>query len=226
MNKELNELLQENVDEKYREFHSSLCPGTENIIGVRVPVLRKIAKDISKGDWRKVISEIDNKYYEETMIEGLIIGYAKMPVEEKFEYIRNFVPKIDNWAVCDIVCSSLKIKEKDVLWKFINTYLESEKEFELRFVVVMYLDYFLTDKYIEQVLKNVDKIKSDKYYVQMAIAWLVSVAYVKQREVTEKYLLNNNLDTFTYNKALQKITESNRVEKEDKEKIKSLKRCQ
>ena len=226
MNKELNDLLQQNVDEKYRKFQSGLCPGINNILGVRIPILRKIAKNMAKGDWEKIISEIDNKYYEETMVEGLIIGYAKMPISNKINYLKSFVPKIDNWAVCDIVCSNLKIKEKDLLWDFINTYLESKNEFELRFVVVMYMDNFLTDEYIKKVFENINKIKTDKYYVQMAIAWLISVAYVKQKAITEKYLLNNNLDVFTYNKALQKIIESNRVEKEEKEKIKRLKKLQ
>ena len=226
MNKELNDLLQQNVDEKYRKFQSGLCPGINNILGVRIPILRKIAKNMAKGDWEKIISEIDNKYYEETMVEGLIIGYAKMPISNKINYLKSFVPKIDNWAVCDIVCSNLKIKEKDLLWDFINPYFVSKNEFELRFVVVMYMDNFLTDEYIKKVFENINKIKTDKYYVQMAIAWLISVAYVKQKAITEKYLLNNNLDVFTYNKALQKIIESNRVEKEEKEKIKRLKKLQ
>lgn len=224
MNKELDLLLKQNIDEKYREFHSKLCPTIDNILGVRVPVLRKIAKDLSKGDWQKTIKEIENISYEETLVEGLIIGYAKMPTADKLEYVKRFVPKIDNWATCDVFCSNLKIKEKDVLWDFLNNYIKSTNEFELRFAIVMYLDYFLTEEYIDTVLENIDNIKSDKYYVQMAIAWLISVAYIKQKETTKKYLENNNLDDFTYNKGLQKIIESNRVTKEEKEKIKRQKR--
>jgi len=223
---DLEMLIKQNIDEKYREFHSRLCPNINNILGVRVPILRKIAKDISKKEWQQVIENIKNESYEETLIEGLIIGYVKIPAENKLELVRKFVPKIDNWCTCDVFCSNIKIKEDKILWDFLSDYLKSNKEFELRFVIVMYLDYFLTDEYIEKVLENIDKIKCDKYYVQMAIAWLVSVAYVKQKEITKNYLLKNKLDIFTYNKALQKIIESNRVTKEEKEKIKNLKKLQ
>lgn len=223
MNKDLDLLLKQNIDEKYKKFHSSLCPNINNILGVRVPVLRKIAKDLSKENWKDIIKSIDNRFYEETLVEGLIIGYSKIPVQEKLEYVEKFVPKIDNWCTCDVFCSNLKIKEKDILWSFLDKYLISENEFELRFVIVMYLDYFLTDEYITNVLINIDNIKSDKYYVQMAIAWLISVAYIKQKQITKNYLLDNSLDAFTYNKALQKIIESNRVSKEEKEEIRKLK---
>lgn len=213
-------------DKKYQEFHSKLCPNIDNIIGVRLPELRKIAKEIAKTDWQTFIKNVKNEYYEETMVEGLVIGYAKMDIDKKLEYIKTFVPKIDNWAVCDCVCGNFKFKpnDKEAVWKFLETYFSSTKEFEVRFVLVMFLDYFLEDKYIKQVLELIDKLSKTSYYSQMAAAWTISVAYVKYPNETMEYLENNNLDNFTYNKALQKIIESYRVDKDTKTKIRSMKR--
>lgn len=224
----LLEKLEQNRDEEYRIFHSKLCPNIDNILGVRVPKLREIAKEISKTEnWQEILIQ-ESKYYEITMIQGLVIGYSKMDIDEKIKLIEEFIPKIDNWAVCDIFCSNLKIKEKDktTIWQFLNKYLESEDEFILRFVVIMYLGYFLTEEYIVRVLENIEKIKNDRYYTQMGIAWLISVAYVKQKDITIKYLTMSKLDNYTYNKAIQKIIESNRVTKEEKAKIRQFKRLQ
>ena len=104
MREELIERLFELRDIKYRDFHSGLCPGTANIIGVRIPMQRKLAQEIARGDFRKFLAEVQNEYYEETMIEGFVIAKAKLDLAERLELLRRFVPKIDNWAVCDSVC--------------------------------------------------------------------------------------------------------------------------
>ena len=226
MNDEVRKKILELADPKYKEFHSGLCPNTENIIGVRIPVLRKYAKELAKDDFRSYLSSIADDYYEEIMIKGMIIGLAKMETEERLNYISEFVPKIDNWAICDTFCAGLKFtnKNKDVVWEFIKKYQNSRKEFELRFLIVMLLDYYITDKYIDEVIKILDKTKHDGYYVKMAIAWTISVLYVKYPKITMEYLKNNTLDDFTYNKALQKIIESYRVSEEDKNIMRKMKR--
>lgn len=213
-------------DLKYKEFHSSLCPGINNIIGVRVPDIRKLVKKILKDDYIIYLDNISRDYYEEVMIEGLIIVTSKMSLDEKFLYLKKFVPKIDNWAICDTVCASFKFKdnELDEVWEFITKYKNSRNEFELRFMIVMMMDYFLVDKYIDKVIAIVDKISSGYYYTDMAVAWLISVMFVKDRERCLDYLYNNNLSTFTYNKALQKINESNRVSESDKKIICKMKK--
>lgn len=214
------------ADEKYKEFHSGLCPNTNNIIGVRVPILRNYAKEIAKGNFRKYLKEAQKEYYEEIMLQGMVIGLAKMECEERLEYIAKFIPKIDNWAVCDVTCAGLKFTKKnlDVVWSFLQTYLKSNKEFELRFVIVMLLDFYITEEYIDKVIRILDSIKHEGYYVKMAIAWAISVSYVKFPNKTIEYLKNNTLDNFTYNKALQKIIESYRVTEEDKKTIRAMKR--
>lgn len=212
------------ADEKYKEFHSGLCPNTKNIVGVRVPVLRNYAKELAKQDWRTYLENAQDEYYEEVMLQAMVIGLAKMPIEEKLQQIKKFVPKIDNWAVCDVACAGFKVKEKEQLWKLIKTYQNSKKEFELRFMLVMMLDHFVEEKYLQSIFSTIDTIKNDEYYVQMAVAWLLSVLYVKFPKETLAYLKTTTIDNFTFNKAIQKMIESYRVSKEDKEMLRTLKR--
>ena len=223
---DLRDKLFELSDDKFKTFHSRLCPNTDNIIGVRLPLLRQIAKEIAKGDWRNFLSNSKEEYYEEILINGLVIAYAKCDVEERLNYIESFVPKIDNWAICDSFCNTLKFvnKNKEIMWEFIQPYLRSYNEFEIRFAVVIILNYYITEDYIDLVLKTLDNIKHDGYYVKMAVAWAISMCFVKFEEKTMAYLKDNSLDDFTYNKSLQKICESLRIDKNTKELIKSMKR--
>ena len=223
---DLRDKLFELSDDKFKTFHSRLCPNTDNIIGVRLPLLRQLAKEIAKGDWRNFLSNSKEEYYEEILINGLVIAYAKCDVEERLNYIESFVPKIDNWAICDSFCNTLKFvnKNKEIMWEFIQPYLRSYNEFEIRFAVVIILNYYITEDYIDLVLKTLDNIKHDGYYVKMAVAWAISMCFVKFEEKTMAYLKDNSLDDFTYNKSLQKICESLRVDKNTKELIKSMKR--
>ena len=223
---DLRDKLFELSDDKFETFHSRLCPNTDNIIGVRLPLLRQLAKEIAKGDWRNFLSNSKEEYYEEILINGLVIAYAKCDVEERLNYIESFVPKIDNWAICDSFCNTLKFvnKNKEIMWEFIQPYLKSYNEFEIRFAVVIILNYYITEDYIDLVLKTLDNIKHDGYYVKMAVAWAISMCFIKFEEKTMAYLKDNSLDDFTYNKSLQKICESLRVDKNTKELIKSMKR--
>ena len=223
---DLRDKLFELSDDKFKTFHSRLCPNTDNIIGVRLQLLRQLAKEIAKGDWRNFLSNSKEEYYEEILINGLVIAYAKCDVEERLNYIESFVPKIDNWAICDSFCNTLKFvnKNKEIMLEFIQPYLRSYNEFEIRFAVVIILNYYITEDYINLVLKTLDNIKHDGYYVKMAVAWAISMCFVKFEEKTMAYLKDNSLDDFTYNKSLQKICESLRVDKNTKELIKSMKR--
>ena len=226
MNEEIEKRIFELADTKYKEFHSGLCPNINNIVGVRVPVLRNYAKELSKSDFRSYLDNAKNEYYEEIMLQGMVIGLSKMNLEERLRYVKKFVPKIDNWAICDVFCAGLKFanKNKQEVWKFLQQYKNSMEEFELRFFIVMLLDFYITDEYIKEVINILDNIKHEGYYVKMAIAWTISIAYIKYPEITMKYLINNTLDDFTYNKALQKIVESYRVSNQDKAIIRNMKR--
>ncbi|MCI8410908.1 MAG: DNA alkylation repair protein [Clostridia bacterium] len=228
MKEEIKSKLMDLSDKKYKEFHSGLCPGTDNIIGIRVPVLRNYAKELIKENTLKELLEnIDNEYYEEIMLQGMLIGLdKKQDINIIFDYIKEFVPKIDNWAVCDTFCAGLKItkKYKKEMWDFIQSYLKSDKEFEIRFAVVMILNYYIDEEYIEKDLQIFDNIKNQEYYVQMAVAWAISVCLIKFYDKTLKYLDICNLDKFTYNKSLQKAIESYRITAEQKDYLRTLKK--
>ena len=113
MKQKIKEKLLELADPKYKEFHSGLCPGTDNIIGVRVPVLRNYAKELAKEyQINELLKQIDNQYYEEIMLQGMLIGLAKQDFKTIQKQIEEFVPKIDNWAVCDVFCAGLKVTKK------------------------------------------------------------------------------------------------------------------
>ncbi|PEA55629.1 DNA alkylation repair protein [Bacillus pseudomycoides] len=214
------------IDTDYQKFSAALIPTINNILGVRLPELRKIAKKIVKGDWRTYLETAEDEYFEEIMLQGMVIGYVKTDIEELLFYVASFVPKIDNWSVCDSFCTGLKStkENKELIWEFLQPYLSSKKEYEIRFGVVMLLDFYIESEYIERVLNLLDRVKHEGFYAKMAVAWAVSICYVKLPDSTMEYLRNNTLDKFTYNKALQKITESNRVDKETKSLIRSMKR--
>ena len=219
--------LLELAEPSYQEFSSRLLPGTTNILGVRLPILRKIAKQIAKENWREFLKQNDEVYFEEVMLKGMVIGYTKdASVFEIMQYIKNFVPKIDNWSVCDSFCSGLKItrKHQQQFWPMITSYLSSDNEFEVRFGIVMMLNYYVDNKYVVDTLNHLEQVNHSGYYVRIAIAWAISVCYVQYPNLTLSYLKESQLDTFTYNKALQKICESLKSDQKTKELMKQLKR--
>lgn len=230
MKEEIKEQLKKLSDQKYKEFHSGLCPGTDSILGVRVPILRNYAKElIKKYSLKELLENIDDEYYEEIMLQGMIIGQAKEKDFEKIKrWIQDFIPKIDNWAVCDVFCAGLKFTKKyeKEMWQLIQEYLKSSKEFYLRFAIVMILDFYIKEEYLDKDLEIFNNIKSDKYYVQMAVAWAISICLIKYYDKTIEFLRSGNcrLDNFTYNKSLQKARESYRISKEQKEELQAMKR--
>lgn len=221
--------LEELADEEYGKFNKKLCPDTKKqMLGIRVPALRKLAKKIVKEyNWQEFLNQADDNCFEEVLLQGLVIGYAKIDIDEKLKYIEWFVPKIDSWAISDTFCPTLKIKEKDLdkVWNFILPYLKSDKEFDVRFAVIMMLDYYITDEYVDKVLEKLDKVSHEGYYAKMAVAWCIAEIGIKFNDKAMVYLKSeNNLDKFTYNKALQKMRESYRIDKEQKEILKQMKR--
>ena len=228
MKQKIKEELKQLADEKYREFHKGLCPGTENILGIRVPVLRDYAKKLAKEyEIKELLKNIDNEYYEEIMLQGMLIGLEKdNDMQDILKDIEEFVPKIDNWAVCDVFCAGLKItkKHKKEMWDFLQAYVTSGKEFEIRFGVVMILDYYITEEYLKKDFSIFDHIKSNQYYVQMAVAWAISVCLIKFYDKTIEYLKQTKIDKFIYNKALQKAIESYRISQEQKVELRKMKK--
>ncbi|HGS8851467.1 TPA: DNA alkylation repair protein [Clostridioides difficile] len=223
---ELLEYMMSIQDIKYRDFNKKLIPGTENIIGIRVPNLRKLSKEISQGNWKEFLEVAEDTYYEEVRLQGMIIGNINSNFEETLYYVKRFIPKIDNWSVCDGFCSGLKSmnKYKENMYDILKNYVYSKNPWEIRFALVMFLIYYVDDKHIKEIFEYCNNIQSEEYYVKMGMAWLLSICFIKCEEETFLYIKNNNLDDFTYNKTLQKIIESNRVDLEKKNIIRSMKR--
>lgn len=206
-------------DEKYKEFHSSLVLNSKyEMIGIRVPTMKNIAKEIAKTtDIEKFLEYAQDKYYEEVMIQGLVISHIK---DEKlfYKYFKKHINKIDNWALCDTFCSAIKIikKYEDKYFKEAINMSLNKKEFISRVGLVIILDHFISKKNISTIYETLNKINSDKFYINMAEAWLVCELYVKYSSETKEFIKNNNLNKFTQNKAISKIHDSYRVSAEEK----------
>lgn len=221
----LREQLLELTEPKYMKFTSALMPGVENVLGIRLPVLRSIAKEIAAGDWRAYLAEAEDFYFEERMLQGLVIGYARCEPAEKLAHVARFVPKIDNWAVCDCFCWKLKAAEREPMWRFIQPYFRSEAEYDQRFAVVMALSNFVDAEHLEALLKHFEAFRHEGYYARMGVAWAVSLCFIRFPERTMRWLAAQcPLDDWTYNKSLQKIVESYRVTDTDKTAVRALKR--
>lgn len=225
---EIKEELLKLQDKKYGEFNSKLCPDThKKMIGIRIPKLREFSQRIIKEEnWEQILEILDQEYFEETILKGFLIAYAPKNVEEKIKHIKQFVTEIDSWAITDSFVPSLKIKKKEleIFWNFILPYMKSEKEFEVRFAVIVMLDYYLIDQYIDKVIATLDGIEHDGYYVKMAKAWILAEIGIKFPEKGMTYLKSkNHLDKFTYNKTLQKMIESYRIDSEQKDILRKMK---
>ena len=226
-NNQIRKRLEELADEEYKKFHTGLCPKSSEILGVRVPILRNFAKEIVKeGNIEEYLENALDNSYEEILLQGMVLGLWKTNIENFAKYLEKFIPKINSWAVCDVSVAGFKITKKNMeyMWNFLQKYLKSNKEFELRFAIVMLIDFYITDEYIDEVLQILNNIKNDEYYVKMAVAWTLQVAFVKFPNKTMQLLKNNKIDDWTYNKALQKIIESCRVDENTKNEIRKMKR--
>lgn len=206
-------------DLKYKEFHSSLVLNSKyEMIGIRVPIMRDIAKKIAKGNIEEFLEYAQDRYYEEVMIQGLVISRIK---DEKqfYKYFKEYINKIDNWALCDSFCSSIKIvrKYEEKYFNKANKMALNKEEFISRVGIVMILNHFISQKNLDAIFDTLNKIQSDKFYINMAEAWLVCEMYIKFRKETTKFIKKNNLNKFTQNKAISKIHDSYRVSKEEKE---------
>lgn len=212
-------------DAKYKEFHSKLTNTKYEILGIQVPKQRKIAMEISKGDVESFLKQTSSSYYEDIMIRGFVIARIKNK-ETLPLYLDDYISFIDNWAICDSFCNSLKFieKDKDFWFSYFTKFQNSHQEFEVRVFLIILLNFYVTEEYIDAILEIVDAISSEQYYVEMAQAWLLCECFIKFREKTLRYFTKNSLNAFTFNKTISKIRESYRVSEEDKLYLLSLKR--
>ena len=218
--------LFDNRDLEYRDFHSRLIPNIdkERIIGVRTPVLRKLAKEISKSDYvDEFLEELPHKYNEENMLHGMILSIKYKDISVLLLKLDKFLEYVDNWAITDMISPKIFKKYPDKVYKYILKWINSKHEYKMRFGIVSLLQFYLDENYNKEILNVVSKIKSDYFYVKMAIAWFYSFALIKQYDDTIIYFENRLLGKWIHNKSIQKAIESYRVDKERKEYLRSLK---
>lgn len=208
---------------KDKNFNEKLIKTKYEIIGIKIPILRSITKSISKGDYIKFIDLIEHNYLEETIIHGLLLNEIKED-DVFYNYLEKFLPFIDNWATCDIFCFKNKKKYTDEYFDYYYNLSLDKREFYSRVGLITILANYLEEKYIDKILGLINKTNSEYYYVNMARAWVLCDCYIKFKDKTNKFLLNNNIDKFTFNKAISKMCDSYRVSKEEKEYLKSIRK--
>lgn len=224
---EIVKILYKNRDEKYAEFQSNLTPtiGSEEIIGVRTPILKSIAKELYKNDSKlceDFLKELPHKYFEENQLHGFILSEIK-DFDNCISSLEEFLPFIDNWATCDQTSPKIFKKKKNELLPYIYKWLNSEHEYTVRFSIGMLMRHFLDEDFDTKYLDMVSQIKSERYYINMEIAWYFATALAKQWDDAILIIENKCLSKWVNNKTIQKARESFRVPKERKEYLKSLK---
>lgn len=224
----LIEDLYEQRDEPYRQFHESLLCSALPVIGLRVPFLRKTAAQLAKEDGKGFLRLCGRETYEERLLYGLVAAALPVPYEEFLPDCDFYIEElVENWAHCDIFCSSLKKRLKGHEADFfahIRKYLQSENPWAVRVGLVLMLNHYLTPAYLPEVLERTDAIRSEQYYVRMAQAWLLATAWAKDRDACMAYLSRHHLDAWTFRKFIQKACESYRVSAEDKAYLRSLRK--
>lgn len=252
MDEAIREELFKLADRKYRDFSEALIPGNTDMIGVRLPKLRDMAKRIAKEDFEKQLGT-KSIYFEEKMLKGLVIGYATMKddnVDRAFYYLDNFIEEIDNWSVCDSFCNTFKVVRKDLekSWHHIQRYLNSDEEFKVRVGLILILNHFIKvdangnkisrkrnieisdldmegqkGMFEDRIINVLDKQFTQGYYSMMAAAWTTAEMFTTYPRSTYRLLLNNKMDNETYNKSIRKICESLIPSKEVKSIVRKIK---
>ena len=213
-------------DKEYMKFLSKLTPNVseDTIIGVRIPEIRKLAKKLVKNnEYEDFLKELPHKYYDENLLHGAIISESKN-FEKCIKLLDNFLPFVDNWAVCDTISPKIFKKYKKELIEKIKEWSQSDKTYTCRFGVEMLMTHFLDEDFKKEYLEMVADIHSEEYYVKMVVAWFFATALAKQWDYAVIYLEDNRLDVWVHNKTIQKARESLRISLEKKEYLKKLKR--
>lgn len=208
------------ADQEYARFHEKLLHSVLPVVGLRTPFLRKTAKTLAKDDGVGFLRTCGRDTYEERLLYGLVAAEIPMPYEDFLSYCDVYAENVaENWAHCDLFCSSLKKRLKGHetdFFGYIKKYLASENPWAVRVGLVMMLTHYLSEEYIEETLRRTGETKSDFYYIRMAQAWLLATAWAKNREITKASLETLPLEEWVYRKFVQKACESYRISIEDK----------
>jgi 3-methyladenine DNA glycosylase AlkD len=211
-----------NSDLKYKEFSEKIANTKKTFIGVRIPKLRQIANELFKDDYNAFLNGCKFDYFEDTLLYGLIV--AKLPYEQFIKLLPTYLNNCDSWSHIDSFVSSIKCikKSKDVFLKLIKENINNAQGFYLRFYVVCLMTYYVEEQNLDYIFSICQQCDGRGYYNDMAIAWLISVLFVKFKEQSFEFLKTCNLSTFTLNKAISKICDSFRVTLESKTLLKKF----
>ena len=222
---EIKNMLVSVSDEKYRAFTEKLKSSNSAVLGVRMGVLRKTAKELAKENWKEyVLSVEEDDSYEEKLIGGMSIYYSKCSINEKTEYTEQFRRFIYGWGICDSICSTIKLKEeeRETFWNYCKECTQSGEEFKTRFGLVAMLGQFVTEEKLDDIFNIVSGINYIGYYVSMGAAWLLAECMAFYPQITLEFMKNNTLDNWVYNKSITKMRESFRVSDEMKSMLKTM----
>ena len=221
----LQERLFAMQDKQYAAFQAKLTPGVpmESFIGIRVPVLRKFAKEFTKEtECKEFLQQLPHEYYDENMLHGLLISEVK-DYEECIRLTDTFLPFVDNWAVCDIMSPKVFAKHKKELLAKIKTWSKSSHVYTCRFGIEALMSHYLDKDFKAEYLEIPASVRSEKYYVKMMVAWFFATALAKQWDQAIPYIEQKRLAPWTHNKTIQKAIESYRITPEQKEYLRTLK---
>ncbi len=221
----ITDRLFELQDAGYRDFHSRLIPDIpkEKIIGVRTPLLRKLAKELAgTAEAESFMSSLPHRFYEENNLHAFLICEMK-DYDCCMAEVERFLPYIDNWATCDGFLPKVFEKHRAEVYAKIEKWIKSSETYTVRFAIVTLMGYLKND-FDEQMLSLVADTRSEEYYVNMAIAWYFSMALVWQYDAALPYLLESRLDRWTHNKSIQKTIESRQIDDKTKNYLRTLKR--
>ena len=213
-------------NEEYAKFNARIVNTKKQVLGVRVPDLRKIARKLAK-EWGgpgidTYLANLDKNNYEQVLLAGMLINYAKLTDMESISLAKKYLKLADSWAEIDIFASKRRQFDKDLWWNFAADSLKSKKEFIVRYGVVEMMANYLNVEYIEEVFAHLQNIKHTGYYVKMGMAWLYATAAVQFYDRTLDEIRTANIDPWTKNKALTKMLESYQFTPEQKMEIRGL----
>lgn len=208
----------------YGDFHSKLMPTVckDRIIGVRVPQLRKFAKELNKSELKaEFLNALPHKYYEEDNLHAFLIEQIK-DFDECISALDDFLLFIDNWATCDMMTPKVLGTNTEKLYEKIEEWVKSEHIYTIRFAIVTLMKFFMDERLDKKHLSLILKIKTDEYYINMAIAWYLATALSSRWDIVIPYIEKQKFDKWVHNKAIQKAVESYRITKEQKDYLKTL----
>lgn len=224
MQSSLLSFLQPFIDSAYQAFSKKLNPGVTQVLGVRIPQIKTLAKQMVKTENISILLKQNHLVYmEEKILYGCIVAYSNLSFVEKQEYIKALLSTCTCWAETDTlvsVCSFIKTNLPAV-WQDLPSFINGT-EFEQRWFFLVQMKYFLTQAYLPQIFENICRHGQDVYYVNMAKAWLLCEALIHFYEPTKRFLQSASLNPWVKNKAIQKARESYRLIPAQKQELKSL----